>query len=372
MQHLSEAKLRYEQLLERYPNNSSAYWNLLLIYQDTADLAGVKKLIPVLASKRKSDKGDWIKTHDLAMEVDEKISKKTAEQALREAVNSELQQSKPLRSDTIELSELTLLQAITLVALLRACDLDHTSWTLAPYGVGKVSFEPTDKFYQAQFDLVNLGVLRVSESTPLAAFGLRDGRVTYKLAQMRWGISPQTLELQRTIRDTSPANWPKAWRVQVETLARDMGVEECVAYLNHLALERNLDPPSIGDIRPIYRGLLEHVSVAKCWYFTFLGVQSANDYKSKYPVSRTQVTARMLKLIQEKGERGIAGGWETQYRRIAEMPRSHLIAAFHDVLTGWGERAFDEPIHELAKVTFPPAKKVTRKSRKSSVDKKSE
>ena len=94
--------------------------------------------------------------------------------------------------------------------------------------------------------------------------------------------------------------------------------------------------------------MLEHCCVGKCWYYIYSGVQSANDYRTKYPVSRAQVTAMMLKRTRERGEIAIAKEWDTQYSRIRALPRSHLSAALHDVLTGWGERAFEEPIRMLA------------------------
>lgn len=117
--------------------------------------------------------------------------------------------------------------------------------------------------------------------------------------------------------------------------------------MEYLAEQRDLDPPAQTDSRALFRELLEHSSVGQCWYFIFRGVTSANDYQTKYPVSRAQVTAMMLRRTREVAERALQNGWDTRYSRIAALPRSHLSAALHDVLTGWAERAFDEPLRSL-------------------------
>lgn len=40
-------------------------------------------------------------------------------------------------------------------------------------------------------------------------------------------------------------------------------------------------------------------------------------------------------------------GWDTRYERVRELPASLLYEALHDVLTGWGSRAYEEPVSTL-------------------------
>jgi hypothetical protein len=197
-------------------------------------------------------------------------------------------------------------------------------------------------------DLAKKGIIGFSRLTPLEAFVAREGSLWFYLDRVCWTINPQTLALQTTIRDMARADWPSHWSAHAETLARDLATEECVAYIEHLAAERKLTPPAQTDSRAVFRELLEHSSVGKCWYYIYYGVQSANDYRTKYPVSSDKVTAMMLKRARERGEIALEKGWDTSYKRIRALPRSHLSAALHDVLTGWGERAFEEPIRLLA------------------------
>jgi hypothetical protein len=130
----------------------------------------------------------------------------------------------------------------------------------------------------------------------MEAFTARDGHLRFYLDKVHWSISPRTLALQREIRDMARHQWPEHWFDHAEVLSRDLATEECVAYMEYLAEQRNLDPPDQTEARALFRELLEHCSVGKCWYYIYSGVQSANDYRTKYPVSRAQVTAMMLSL----------------------------------------------------------------------------
>ena len=119
-------------------------------------------------------------------------------------------------------------------------------------------------------------------------------------------------------------------------------------YLTH---QRRLMAPSRAEARALFRELLELSSVSKCWYYIYVGVTSANDYRTKYKVTSDRVSKMILNQIRNRGVTAIEKGWDTQYRRINQLPRSHFSGALHDALTGWGERAFEEPIRSFLHLT---------------------
>jgi hypothetical protein len=196
-------------------------------------------------------------------------------------------------------------------------------------------------------DLATKGIIAIAESTPLEAFVESGGELRYHTDRLHWRINPLTLALESEIRDMSRSQWPAQWTAHTEALSRDLATEECIAYMEHLAEERKLQPPDETEARAVFRELLEHCSVSKCWYYIEYGVKSANDSRTKYPIARDQIPAMMLKRARQIAERALENGWETSRNRIQALPRSHLSAALHDVLTGWRERAFEEPIRTL-------------------------
>src|SRR5690606_101172 len=114
----------------------------------------------------------------------------------------------------------------------------------------------------------------------LEAFVEKGGQLHFYLDRVHWSISPATLELDSRIRRLRREEWPAHWPAHAEVLARDLAGEECVAYMEYLAEQRDLDPPAQTDSRALFRELLEHSSVGQCWYFIFRGVTSANDYRT--------------------------------------------------------------------------------------------
>jgi hypothetical protein len=122
--------------------------------------------------------------------------------------------------------------------------------------------------------------------------------------------------------------------------------------MKYLAEERGLDAPTELDARAVFRELLEHASASKCWYYPEWGIKSTNDSRTKHPIARNQLAPMMLKRTQQMAQRCRENGWETSRTRIQALPRSHFSAALHDVLTGWGERAFDEPIRVFAQSSW--------------------
>ena len=347
LQQLGEARRLYERLLELQVNHHAACWNLTLIYQAQGDADALDDILPRLTEFASAGAKEWVDVRDLAQAARSKARQQQAKTDFRAFVSRELASFAPLRDKPIDVDELSLLEAASLIALLRACDLDHSSWTLSPFGMSSNPFEPTNRFRTSLFDLARKGIIRISESTPIEAFTERDGDLRYFLDRVQWSITPHTLALHIVIRDRSRRSWPAHWSAHVEVLARDLATEECIEYMEYLAEQRGLDAPDRTESRGLLRELLEHSSVAKCWYNIYSGVQSANDYRTKYPVSRAQVTAMMLRRTRERGEAALANGWETKHRRIGALPRSHLSAALHDVLTGWSDRAFEEPVRTL-------------------------
>ncbi|WP_161815029.1 hypothetical protein [Steroidobacter agaridevorans] len=290
MEQFVVARSLYERLLELVPDFRAAYWNLTLIHETQGNADALEELIRALEERARGGAESWVKARDRARAALTHARQHQAAADFRAFVSRELMSFPDLRSTAFSAPELSLLEAACLVALLRASELNHSTWTLAPFAANAHPFEPTYKFRSVLLDLAMKGIIRIADSTPMTAFTAKDGRLRYYLDQVHWSISPHTLALHSQIRDMTRHQWPDHWRAHAEILSRDLATEECIAYIEHLAEERKLDPPDQADARALFRELLEHCSVGKCWYYIYSGVQAANDYRTKYPVSRAQVT----------------------------------------------------------------------------------
>src|SRR3546814_3914181 len=103
------------------------------------------------------------------------------------------------------------------------------------------------------FDLMRKGVIAVDASTPSGVMEMKGGHLNAYLDRVVWRISAHTLELQRTIRDMPSQHWPETWRSHAPVLARDLGVEELAAYLEHLLADRSRSEEHTSELQSLMR-----------------------------------------------------------------------------------------------------------------------
>lgn len=251
-----------------------------------------------------------------------------------------------------EPASLSLLEAAALVALMR-CDIDHTSWTVGAINQSLQPFEPNPnappnkRFVRVLFDLMDKGVIAISQATPKGVLTVQDGRLSAYLERVIWRISAKTLTLHRAVRDLPQGRWPVEWREQAPLLSRDLGAQELLVYMGHLCSERRLESPEPDVVLTHLCALLEHRSIAHGYYIVHKTVKEATDYAAKYrPKPQSQLT-RLYNLLRGNVEKSLAADWDTAFRRENDLPASLLFDALHGTLTRWGSRAFDEPIYQL-------------------------
>src|SRR5690606_39144282 len=115
----------------------------------------------------------------------------------------------------------------------------------------------------------------------------------------------------------------------------------------HLCEERGLSPPPPEDLLPQLRELMEKRSLAHGYYLVTKTVREGLDYKVKFTAGRAHTATRLTTLLRGNIEKSVDQGWDTRYGRNRDIPQSQLSSALHDVLTGWGQKAFDEPVFGL-------------------------
>src|SRR5690606_28505932 len=95
----------------------------------------------------------------------------------------------------------------------------------------------------------------------------------------------------------------------------------------------------------LFKPFLESASVSKGYYLVHKSIRETLDYQAKYRPSPDRVVTRTLNLLRGNVER--SGDWDTYYKRDRNLPESMVFSALHDVLTGWGSAAFEQPVFDL-------------------------
>lgn len=336
----------YRSIVAEYPDHFGATRNLALAYAQACREKDLEDLRRELAERPATEGRDWPRLVGEIGGLLREARQKHTEVNKTELAISAMRACNARLGAVITPEQLTLGQATALLAVLRGCDLDHSTWKIAPLNSSQVPFAPSPRFTNLLPDLANLGVLGM-DSVERDGIHAVDGRLEFDWLKVTFKIHPSGMELHRAIRDRPRQEWPVAWEQELETLAISVAVEECMAYIWHLAEERKLQLPADADLRSVYRAHLQSASAGRCWYFTFKTIQSASDYRTRVPAGKRQVAGYILNKLRQFGELAIERKWENSYNRLLALPRSHFAGALHDVLTGWGDSAFDLKIRDL-------------------------
>jgi len=336
----------YRELVEKDPCSFPSTRNLALAYAKAGHSGELQQLLADIGGRAAEANADWPGLRDEIGRLLQGAKQSHTERNKIDLAKTAMRAYNDRLGAITAPGQLTLGQATALLALLRGSDIDHATWEVASLSSSRVPFGPTPRFLGLLQELANLGALGVSSIANRGIHAVGD-HIEFDWSDVTFKIVPASLDLQRAIRDLPREQWPTSWSQELETLAISVAVEECMAYIWHLADERSLPLPEDADLRSVYRSHLQRASAGRCWYFTFKTIQSANDYRTRFPAGRPQIAGYILKNLRQVGEKAIEENWTTSYNRLWALPRSHFAGALHDVLTGWGDNAFDSRIRDL-------------------------
>lgn len=340
-----EAVPLYRRLIESNADYTSAYWNLSLALEKLGDRDGAVQLLAAAERQATIDGASerWPQTLEVVRKAVARLERGVAIERARAELAT-------LRTEPLPLTELSLVEAVALLALNRACEVDRADpWCYLPYGRDDYPFEPQPGWGDSVLTgLARKGVIAVAAATPAEAWLVHEDQVRLVAARTAWQASPATPDLLRQIRECTPPHWPARWHAELPGLWRDLAVDECEAYLEQLCQERDIDPPPPAEIRPLLRTWLEQHPQGQVWYYLTRGAESASDYRAKYRASRRAVTTRVLNVATQFEAKAREQGWDTAYRSTGFV-RSHLVLVLHEVLRGCrAADAFLQPIAATA------------------------
>jgi len=250
------------------------------------------------------------------------------------------------------IAELTLQEALYLLALYRACSGAEQDLVLEPFCASEHPFAPTSELLQPLFRLLRTGVVRILRDTPTSAFTVEQSpaRVTaYVLQDLFWELPAATMRLVREIEQAClTGGWPESWRDQAPEVARELAAHECLAYLRHCADDRTLPMPTGEKTMLMIENALTSYSVAQTYAFCWQGAAASADFKQRRNVSAAHAGNAIVGNCQRRIDLARAKNWEVaNYTRPREVRRTHLSFTLFDAFLGFGDRAFTVPLAQL-------------------------
>lgn len=250
------------------------------------------------------------------------------------------------------IADLRLIDAVYLLALLRACGGTEDSLVLPPFGQSERPFAPTQELLQPLFALLRAGLVRISRQTPASAFTIEEApaRVTaLALHQLYWELPEGTLALLRELEQARQSrDWPVSWRRQAPELAFDVARHECLAYLRFCAEDRRLPVSSGEKTMQMIDDALATYSVSQAYSFIWHGAAAAADFRKDKGVTALYAGNSIVGNCQRRIEEAREKKWAvTGYKRPPQVRRSHVSVALFDAMLRLGDRAFHAPLAQL-------------------------
>jgi hypothetical protein len=344
----------YWKVLEIDNLDFSSLFNLLLIYAHYPDAENVNKISCIINNAPEdSFSAEQITRIESVLSKAKDALKPSPAIIRAAAVERILSKWSSVLSVCPDIDKIKLDDALALLMLLRVSSSISETFVLDSLDKAVQPFTPTLYHRKLLFSLLNNQYIALDPSTPSSAFVLEDGEViSYYLGKIKWQVSKEIIQLAKKIEQVARSkDWPHMWYDQVYNLAKELAVEECIAYFNYLADERKFPEPDTEKTRLLFEGLLIDFSVSQCYYLSYLAAQAASDYKQKFPVTTAQAVNVMILRCQQKADRARNEKWEVKrYSRPRDVTRSAMSEVLHDIFTGFGDIAFSEP---LEKLNFP-------------------
>jgi tetratricopeptide (TPR) repeat protein len=252
----------------------------------------------------------------------------------------------------VSIDEITLKDAVYLLALYRACGGAEHDLVLLPFGTNEQPFAPTPELLVPLFNLLRTGLVRISKQSPSSAFTIEQSpaRVTaYVLRDLVWEVPAATLDRIREIEEAClTGRWPDGWRQKAPELAQELAVHECLAYLRFCAEDRGLPMPAGEKAVLMIENALTTYSVGQTYAFCWQGAAAAADFRQRKNVSAQHAGNTIVNNCQRRIDHARLNEWKvSNYTRPREVRRTQLSYTLFDAFLGFGDRAFTVPLAQL-------------------------
>jgi RNase P subunit RPR2 len=266
---------------------------------------------------------------------------KSCEQERRESMEQTKQERFAITdSDPLDIEQLTLAEACTLLALIRPPTGETLARTI-PLASWASPFAVTDDMrVEWVRNLFNKGILRIHPDSAMDAFDWEDDEpVRFYIPKVSYYVTGSGDTGVRTRRavDALTATfrdgpWPEAWISEWPQVWRELAVAECVAYLLLCLGEHDLPFKAGEKTIAVLEDTLETFAIGQAYMFIWRAARDAAAYMVRERIPAARAANSTVGNIQRAMERARAEGWDIKaYNRDWRLPVSAVSHTFFTV-----------------------------------------
>ena len=253
-------------------------------------------------------------------------------------------------SNRVNFTELSFEQKAFLGALCRALLKEDLS-EIKPYIGSNTILAPTDKLCREIYEtLIQSGVITVSPSSPLTAFGPANGNFpnVYDVLQVtyRLNLADDTNKGELFDEILNPTYYCVSYEDEALKLWKKIAVSECLEYLE-LQLKKVGFPFNPGEkTYKMFDILLDDFSVSQIYGIIWRAVADASKLylERERGMTRKHAANTVIGTCERYAARAKANGWTlNEYNRPLELPQSELSSFYYNRVLGIGDKGFKKP-----------------------------
>lgn len=249
-------------------------------------------------------------------------------------------------SKIFTLNEISLYQAMALLALLKCVSVDDEGITTSLAG-SPIPYTPTSSMEKEMLDFLRASrLVAISDKSPSGVLWTDGDSVRFDQQKVFWfiNINPTRKLIKEIEVAGSTGNWPDHWMSTVEIIWRDLGLFECRQFYDYCAAERNLRVQSDSAVNSMLKGMLRDFSIGQVCRFIWYGAKDAADFLVRKKVDRVHASNYMIGACLRSSERSRTSTHEqVPFTRNCYLPRSMVSHVLFDVIFKIGEAGFSEP-----------------------------
>lgn len=255
----------------------------------------------------------------------------------------------PPRSSPIRPKDLSLWQALALVALARAGRHEYGVRICSAQSQG-VPFAPTlslsTKLLQSLYEAE---LIDLSLDSPVESYDCSDEHAVrydpYTVSwELRLGRTPtETLESLSSLESAlaNDALWPSRWSPGLYDVWTFIALHECLSYLEIRLHEHGFEFRAGQKTEHTFVAILKNFAIAQVYNMLWCAVRDASAFYLRGGIPKRRAANTIVGNCQRRAERAIAEGWIVKpYRRDYRCPESILTSVFANVATSIGSEQF--------------------------------
>ena len=256
------------------------------------------------------------------------------------------------KHSSIRAEELSFRAAVSLVALVRCCELKKDG-SFVHINNNTIPFAPKGNLGRVLLaELMNSNLIAPIANSTSTAFNFENGEiVSFNLNALDWKIhgENETLLISEIEDYGLSGNWPENWYGgEKEKLRMELALAECREFYEYCLSDRSLPYIEGAAIDNMLLNLLRDHSVAQCYGIIWSGAKSASDFKIRNKVSSQHAANYMSGACLRWADKARAEGWDLKsFKRNFNLPRSMLSYVLYDVMLKTGEKGFTEPVIKM-------------------------